>query len=290
MKYIDREGNISDGTTGQDKLLSFLYGHMVTRMLMRPVVSPVISKIGGRFLETRVSSAFVKPFVRSHKIDLGKYEKQTFDSYNDFFTRKIKPEEREISADKNCLISPCDGKISVYPIREDGEFLIKHTRYSVESLLRDRKLAKHYIGGWAMVIRLTVDDYHRYCYVADGMKSAQRKIKGVFHTVNPVANDVYPIYKQNSREYCLVKTELMGAVLQMEVGALLVGKIANYKQGKVSVTRGEEKGRFEFGGSTVVLMIEPGKIVPDSDLLRNTSYGLETYIRMGEQIGVLKEV
>ena len=76
----------------------------------------------------------------------------------------------------------------------------------------------------------------------------------------------------------------------MEVGALLVGKIANYKQGKVSVTRGEEKGRFEFGGSTVVLMVEPEKIIPDPDLLRNTSYGLETYIRMGEQIGVLKEV
>lgn len=141
-----------------------------------------------------------------------------------------------------------------------------------------------------MVIRLTVDDYHRYCYVADGMKSSQRKIRGVFHTVNPVANDVYPIYKQNTREYCLLKTAKMGIVLQIEVGALMVGKITNYKKDKTWVMRGEEKGRFEFGGSTVILMVEPGKLEPDADLLKNTGAGMETYIRYGEQIGVVKDV
>ena len=74
-------------------------------------------------------------------------------------------------------------------------FLIKQTQYTVRSLLKDEKLAKRYEGGTAYIIRLTVDDYHRYCYVADGVKSAQRKIRGVFHTVNPVANDYAPIYK-----------------------------------------------------------------------------------------------
>ena len=121
------------------------------------------------------------------------------------------------------LISPCDGKVTVCPIQRDGLFLIKQTQYTVRSLLKDEKLAKRYEGGTAYIIRLTVDDYHRYCYVADGVKSAQRKIRGVFHTVNPVANDYAPIYKMNTREYCLVQTEELGTVLQMEVGALMVG-------------------------------------------------------------------
>lgn len=290
MKYIDREGNITDGTTGQDNLLSFLYGHTLTRILIRPLISRTVSELGGKFLDKGCSRLFITPFVRVHKIDLGKYEKQKFNSYNDFFTRKIKPEERKICRDEKVLISPCDGKISVYPIRANGRFCIKHTEYTAEELLRDRKLATRYIGGWALVIRLTVDDYHRYCYVADGMKSSQRKIRGVFHTVNPVANDVYPIYKQNTREYCLLKTAKTGTVLQMEVGALMVGKITNYKKDKTWVMRGEEKGRFEFGGSTVILMVEPGKLEPDADLLKNTGAGMETYIRYGEQIGVVKDV
>ena len=92
------------------------------------------------------------------------------------------------------------------------------------------------------MIRLTVDDYHRYCYVADGEKTYQRRIPGIFHTVNPIANDICPIYKMNSREYCLVKNEKLGTVLMMEVGALMVGKIWNYKKERCQVKRGEEKG------------------------------------------------
>ena len=141
------------------------------------------------------------------------------------------------------------------------------------------------MGGWAVVIRLTVDDYHRYCYVADGEKTYQRRIPGIFHTVNPIANDICPIYKMNSREYCLVKNEKLGTVLMMEVGALMVGKIQNYKKERCQVKRGEEKGRFEFGGSTVVLLLEPDKVLPDSDLIRNTLQGAETIVSMGERIG-----
>ena len=175
--------------------------------------------------------------------------------------------------------------MSVYPIHENGQFFIKHTPYTIHRLIRDAKLARHYMGGWAVVIRLTVDDYHRYCYVADGEKTYQRRIPGIFHTVNPIANDICPIYKMNSREYCLVKNEKLGTVLMMEVGALMVGKIRNYKKERCQVKRGEEKGRFEFGGSTVVLLLEPDKVLPDSDLIRNTLQGAETIVKMGERIG-----
>ena len=71
----------------------------------------------------------------------------------------------------------------------------------------------------------------------------------------------------------------------MEVGALMVGKICNYVKQPCEVHRGEEKGRFEFGGSTILVMTEPGKVIPDQDLRTNTIEYAETLVKMGEHIG-----
>lgn len=285
VTYITRDGTKIDGTTGQDHLLEDIYGHALTRMLLRPFLSPAVSDICGKFLSTRLSRRIIPSFVKKNHIDLGIYEKQEFDSYNAFFTRKIKAEQRPINEQKNILISPSDGKVTAYPITQKGRFWIKHTQYSAAQLLKDERLAERYMGGWIYVIRLTVDDYHRYCYVADGRKSRQRKIRGVLHTVNPVANDYYPIYKMNSREYCLLKTKELGTILLMEVGALMVGKINNHEEDSAQVKRGDEKGMFEFGGSTIVVMTEPGMAEPDKDIIHNTKAQAETLVKMGEPIG-----
>ena len=285
VTYITRDGTKIDGTTGQDHLLEVIYGHALTRMLLRPFLSPAVSDICGKFLSTRLSRRIIPSFVKKNHIDLGIYEKQEFDSYNAFFTRKIKAEQRPINEQKNILISPSDGKVTAYPITQKGRFWIKHTQYSAAQLLKDERLAERYMGGWIYVIRLTVDDYHRYCYVADGRKSRQRKIRGVLHTVNPVANDYYPIYKMNSREYCLLKTKELGTILLMEVGALMVGKINNLEEDSAQVKRGDEKGMFEFGGSTIVVMTEPGMAEPDKDIIHNTKAQAETLVKMGEPIG-----
>ena len=90
-----------------------------------------------------------------------------------------------------------------------------------------RRLAEHFKDGYLWVFRLSVDDYHRYIYVDNGRESVRRRIPGILHTVNPVANDVCPIYKENTREYSLLKSEHFGTLLMMEVGALMVGKIEN---------------------------------------------------------------
>ena len=285
VTYITRDGTKIDGTTGQDHLLEVIYGHALTRMLLRPFLSPAVSDICGKFLSTRFSRRIIPSFVKKNHIDLSIYEKQEFDSYNAFFTRKIKAEQRPINDQKNVLISPSDGKVTAYPITQKGRFWIKHTQYTAAQLLKDERLAERYMGGWIYVIRLTVDDYHRYCYVADGRKSRQRKIRGVLHTVNPVANDYYPIYKMNSREYCLLKTKEFGTILLMEVGALMVGKINNHEEDSAQVKRGDEKGMFEFGGSTIVVMTEPGMTKPDKDIIQNTKAQAETLIKMGEPIG-----
>ena len=131
---------------------------------------------------------------------------------------------------ENILVSPCDGKLSVHRISSDSRFNIKDTEYTVGQLLKNEQLARRYTDGYALIFRLTVDDYHHYCYVADGRKSENVTLPGVFHTVNPAANDVYPIYKENAREYCLLKTEKFGTILMMEVGAMMVGKFRIFRK------------------------------------------------------------
>ena len=191
---------------------------------------------------------------------------------------------RPVDMDRGHLTAPCDSKLTVLGITDDLKFTLKHTQYTLESLLRDNALARKYAGGHALVFRLTVDDYHRYCYVADGKKDRNRRIPGVYHTVNPIANDHYPIYKENAREYSILHSDVFGDILMMEVGALLVGKIVNHHE-EASVIRGQEKGYFRFGGSTVVLLLEANRVKIDPDILENSGENIETIVRMGEKIG-----
>ncbi|WP_195978339.1 phosphatidylserine decarboxylase [Blautia luti] len=285
MKYIDRKGNVTVEENEQDKFLRHLYNDRGGRLCLRVLVQPFVSKMAGVFLNTGLSARFVPGFVEKNRIDLGVYEKQKFSSWNDFFTRRIREGERPIDERKNILVSPCDGKLSVYRIGEGSRFFIKDTEYTVEQLLRNKKLADRYLGGYAMVFRLTVDDYHHYCYVADGEKSVNVTLPGVYHTVNPAANEVFPIYRENAREYTLLKTKEFGTILMMEVGAMMVGKITNLWRGTCGVKKGQEKGRFEFGGSTIILLLQHGKVRLDHDLLENTEEGYETIVKMGERIG-----
>lgn len=287
MRYIDREGNITIEDSGQDKLLRWMYESSLGRSVLRFLTKPTISKAAGWALDKKWSKIFISPFIQKNEIDMSVYEEKSYNSYNDFFTRQIRKEYRPIAENENALISPCDGKLSVYPIEENQHFMIKNTAYTLESLLRSKKLAKKYEGGTICVFRLTVDDYHRYCYVDDGRKSANHHIQGVFHTVNPAANDVYPIYKENTREFSLLQSKHFKTILMMEVGALMVGRIVNHQE-EAEVRRGEEKGMFEFGGSTVILLFQKNAVEIEKAILENTQNGYETRVKMGEEIGKKK--
>lgn len=284
MKFADRMGNIKGDDNGQDVLIQWMYGTLLGRVTVKMLINPMISRLGGKILSTKLSSYIIPSFCKKNGIDLSEYEKQEFSSYNDFFTRKIKTGKRPVEMKENMLISPCDAKLSVYKIDTKLRFAVKHTMYTVPQLLKDKKIAEKYQGGYAAVFRLTVDDYHRYAYIDAGVQSKERYIKGVLHTVNPAANDIYPIYKENSRCYSILKTDNFGEVLMMEVGALMVGKIVNYTC-SCQVKRGQEKGHFEFGGSTIILLFEKGKTEFDRDILQYSKIGIETKVKLGEVIG-----
>lgn len=284
MKVIDRNGNEVIYNQGQNKLLKTLYGSVLGRSVLKVLTLPFISNIGGKVMDSSLSKIQISSFIKNNNIDMSQYEEKEYKSYNDFFTRYIKEGGREIDIDEDHLISPADSKISYYLIDENTHLHIKDTLYTIEELLDDKTIAKKYHGGICLVCRLAVDDYHHYHYIDSGTTKSYRFIKGKFHTVNPIANDYYPIYKQNTRSYSLLSTENFGDVIYMEVGALMVGKIVNLK--KQSFKKGEEKGYFEFGGSTVVLLFEKDKVVIDQDIIDNSYENNETKVFMGEKIGV----
>ena len=288
MKIIEKKTRPIYANKGPSQSLSFLYHTTFGRTCLSLLVKPSISKISGRFLSTKLSASMIKRFVKKNNIDLSEYEQRTFSSYNDFFTRKILNGKRNVDMNKNAFISPCDSKLSVYNIDTNIAFKIKDSYYTIKDLLNGNDVYKEYEDGLCLIFRLSVDDYHRYCYIDNGSKSINTYIPGELHTVQPIALDNYNIYKRNCREYTILYTENFDKIIQIEVGALLVGKIANHHE-EYSFKKGEEKGMFEFGGSTIVLLVKNNIVDIDTELLNNTQQGLETVVKYGERIGIKHE-
>ncbi len=280
----DRKGKIEKEWSMQDCLLEGLYRHRAGRMLLKPLLSPHVSRIGAKVMDAGASAFLIPFFIRHHAIAMEDYELVSYRSFNDFFTRRLAEGARTVVQKPEAFVSPCDSRLSVYKVDDACTFSVKHTVYTVESLLKSRRLAERFAGGFVWVLRLCVDDYHRYIWVDNGMASKHYRIPGVLHTVNPAANEVCPVYKENRREYCLLKSEHFGTVLQMEVGAMFVGRIEN-GPGERMVCRGDEKGHFAFGGSTVIVMTRKGQVVPDGDILRCSKSGVEVKVKMGERVG-----
>ncbi len=268
----------------QDKSVHFLYKTKAGKKLLKLLVKPCVSNAVGVFMNSVLSVPLIKPFIKNNHIDMNQYKKKRFKSYNEFFTRQIKDGKRPFSHNPIAVCSPCDSKLSVHRIKNDARFCIKGTHYTMESLVKDKEIAEYYKGGYLLVFRLSVDDYHRYAYIDDGVQTGSKTLKGVYHTVHPAAGEVCPVYKENTREYSILKSKNFGNILMMEVGAMLVGRILNYR-GKGNVKRGQEKGRFEYGGSTVILAFAKDEISIDAGILKNSANGYETRVFMGERIG-----
>lgn len=285
MAWRDRTGAPVPGDDGQDRLLEWMYGTGTGRILVGILVRPWVSRTAGWLLDSRFSALFIKPFRKKAGISMEDYEQRHFRSFNDFFTRQLRDGARPLDTDPNHLIAPCDSKLSVYPISQSARFPVKGREYTMEELIRDPSLAGEFEGGILLLFRLTVGDYHRYSYIESGWAGQSHRIPGVYYTVNPAACRRVDVYRENTREYTVLETERFGKVLQMEVGATMVGRIVN-EPGSRNVQRGQEKGRFEFGGSTVIVCLQKGTVIPDEDLCRNTAEDIETVVRLGERIGI----
>lgn len=266
------------------KSLKFLYCNVFGLPILRLMTARWVSRLAGAYLDSRLSRRKIKKYIKKHAIDMSDYIEEDYQSFNAFFTRRIKSERRPFARESDALVAPCDGKLTAYPIDEELRFRVKGFDYSVETLLRNGDLAREFQGGVCLVFRLTVTDYHRYFFFDDGTASGNTFIKGRLHTVQPAALEKRRVFTENCREYTVLETEHFGKAVQVEVGAMMVGRIVNaVKSGEFR--RGQEKGYFEFGGSTVILLLKNGAAELDGEFFANTQKGLETLVRCGERIG-----
>lgn len=257
-----------------NKSLKFLYYTIIGRIILKIVISKPISIIYAFYMNSRLSKRKIKKFVSKNNINLSDYEKEDYSSFNAFFIRKIKPKLRPIGKK---LIAVCDAKLSAYKLTNDESFMVKGRTYTVSELTRDTKKYQY-----ALIFRLCVDDYHHYIYPDDGEIVSTKIIPGRLHTVQPIALSKYPVFHENTRVVTNLKCRNLANVCYIEVGALMVGKIVNLPV--KTFKKGDEKGHFEFGGSTIIMLIDKD-IKIDKDILENTKKDIETIVKMGEKIG-----
>lgn len=271
----------------EDLTIKFLYDTFLGRILLLFITRVTFSKIITNFLDSRYSIILIKPFIKKYNIDTSLYENKKYKSFNEYFIRNKKEEYINIDKNINDLISPCDCKLSAYNVK-DNIFKVKHVSYNLELLLKDKSLAEEYKNDYVIVCRLSPDNYHRYCYIDNGYHINNKKIRGKLDTVRPEIVGKEKVYVTNSRSYTVLNTDNFGKVIQVEVGALMVGKIKNnYKEHEF--TKGEEKGYFKYGGSTIILLVKKDKVKIDNYLINNTKNGYETIINIGDKIGVKKD-
>lgn len=283
-KVYDRKNNcylIEKQPGGRS--LKFLYQTAVGRTVLKYFVSgKTVSKVAGKFIDLPVSKYRIKPFIRKNNINMSEYRPDKYRSFSDFFVRQINEASRPVCKDEDALIAVADSKLLHYTIDENASIKIKNSIYTVDELA-GQKLTDDYRGGSCLVFRLSPDNYHHYCYFDDGKALSKSYINGRLHTVSPIAFKKYKVFSENCREVSLIDTENFGEAVQIEVGALLVGRIKNIP--KESFRKGEEKGWFEMGGSTCVVLLKKGAAEIDEDIIKNSEQGIETKVLFGEKIG-----
>jgi len=292
IKYYNRKQNKYEiEKVAGEKYLNWSYSSPRGKGLVELFLKKkLFSKLYGYYCDTKISARKIESFIKTLDIDMSIYDKafDEYSSFNEFFIRSLNPKTRLIDKNHNILISPCDGKISAYEnINLDNLVQIKGFTYSLKELLEDDEVYNLYEGGTCLIFRLCPTDYHRFHFIDDGVCSTTTKIKGHYYSVNPVAlKSVKKLFCQNKREWSIFHTDNFNDVIYMEVGATCVGTIIQSYDPGSKVKKGDEKGYFKFGGSTVILFFKKDAVKIHEDLINQTTLGFETSVLMGEKIGL----
>ncbi|MBA3815153.1 MAG: phosphatidylserine decarboxylase [Parachlamydiaceae bacterium] len=296
ITYIDRKtGKVEQEQVYGAKALNLLYGKgWLTTFFGGPIAHlcarlPFFSAFFG-YLKTRPSSVNqIAPFIKNFKIDTSEFQdhQQSFTTFNDFFIRKLKPSARPIAVDKDLAIIPADGRYWFYQHYNLAEgIIVKGERFDLKTLLDNKELANEYSEGAMVIARLCPTDYHRFHFPCDCLPGETKLINGWLYSVNPMAiKKDLQIFTQNKRTLCELETKKFGKVLFLEVGATFVGAIHQTYTPQKPCAKGDEKGYFSFGASSLILLFKPNTIIFDTDLVEATKNHLEIRCLMGQSMG-----
>ena len=281
MKMVDRKTK-KEYELKYSKSVTFLYQNIFGRVVLKLLNNRLMANIVAKYMNSKLSIKRIQKTIKENKIDMNNFQQEDWPSFNAFFIRKKK--NLNFDMDKNHFVSPCDSKLLAIKLNKDSMFDIKGSIYTLKDIIK-KDLSKEYQNGYALIFRLEVGDYHRYHFIDDGTKEDYKFIKGCLHTVQPIAYNKYKIFHKNCREYTTLHTKNFDDIIEVEVGAMMIGKITNNKS-ITSFKKGDEKGYFEFGGSTIILFVKDKQVILDNDILFNSSLGKETIVSCGEKIGI----
>jgi phosphatidylserine decarboxylase len=284
---IDREtGEPFEEAVLGEKWIRWAYQDSRSGLLERILFgSSLVSKLMGKWYDSPFSGAKIDAVIEELAINVDEFAepRESYKSFNAFFTRKLRPDARPFSTDPALLVSPADGRTLVFPaLAEDSFAPVKGRPFALRKMLPDH--TDRFINGALAVIRLCPADYHRYHFPCAGHITEYRSIAGALHSVNPIAlGSGRDVFGENKRSFTIIDTNHAGTMCFMEIGAFGVGGIVNSRCSG-PVDKMDEKGYFKFGGSSVVLVFEPGRIRFSQDLLDNSNAGRETLVKAGQPL------
>ena len=284
LLYDRKNKTVTEITQYGGGMMQATYHGRYSRFLLPVVTSRLYTRLWGWWQCTPFSCNKIPAFVEQYRVNMADYEQQVFHNFDEFFIRPIREGARPMNIDPDRLIAPADSKLLVYPVKEDMHLTVKGLDYTLEELTGSRRFAKEFAGGQCLVFRLTMDDYHHYCFPADGWQRMRHTVPGRLHTVSPYSAEK-KVYQENYRVVNLLETKHFGKILMIEVGALFAGRIINYPVR--CFRKGEEKGYFRLGGSTILMLLQKDAVRLDEDILEYTDKGIEVKLRYREDIGTV---
>jgi len=249
----------------------------------------------GRQMGKLQSHAQIKAFIDFYHIDMDTFEPsdpEKYPTFEDFFVRKFAPNARPIFAqgDPTKAIAVADSRAVVYQSVEKTRALwIKGSRFTIQNLIKDEKRSVQWRNGSVVSFRLSPQDYHRYHSPVKGKVKWHKDIAGDYLQVDPVAlHSSVNILTENARSCVCIESDDFGDVLFVAIGATDVGTVEIHdeiKQKGHSVEKGDEIGLFQFGGSSIIVAFEQGRIQFDDDLERFSNKEVMVDVEVGMSLG-----
>ncbi len=262
----------------------------------------LLSRLIGAIAKCRwywLKNLLIRWFCQRYNIDLTTAKEPNitkYQSFNEFFTRALKPNIRPIAAVANAIVSPVDGHVSqIGLIKEKQIIQAKGHKFTLTDLIGTKHASKFINGNFA-TLYLSPQDYHRVHMPISGKLEQMLHIPGKLFSVQPdVINNVPNLYARNERVVNIFQTTI-GPVAVIMIGAILVASIEtvwageitpptrkqilkwNYTKQNIQLDRGAEMGRFQFGSTVIILF-------PENTISWNTKLKPENKVNMGQTIG-----
>lgn len=295
LLYNRRTGAVEEEVVFEKRAMEFLFGSGFGFWLTEALLKwRWATAFYARSQHSPASQAKIRRFIEQYGINVDEVEHPVahYRTFNEFFIRKLKPSARPIDTTPAHLVSVADCRLAAYPIETQTVFPVKARQFTLAELLDgtvSETWQRQFYGGWCLIFRLAPVDYHRFGYVDDGEQLPVQVINGFYRSVHPFSlRRMKAVFTENQRQACLLQTRNFGPVIHLDVGATSVGRIVQRQPQGGPCQRGAEKGYFEFGGSTVILLLQADAVQLDDDIVSHSAQGIETIVRYGERIGCRK--